>query len=940
MLIGRGGDVRVVTALIAGADLVTLVGPGGIGKTALARACVAELRDHFSNPVTIELGQLDDSADLDVAVAEAMGLPLRRSAVVLEDVRARFAVAPQLYFFDAAEHVDDAVRALLADLTLADGSAVLVTSRRPLNLPREVTFNVSPLSRDDAAALYVRRRPDADATAAYAAVAELDGLPLAVELAAASGEASTTFVDSVARSVALVSSAAAELLETLTAYPAGLRGDELDDAALRELIELSLVTPITSTQRPRYRLLDPVRDALGSGLDDARRAELHEQRWRRYVDETADVRDAFYAASEADAITRLAEEMPNIRAALWSSFDSHVADGVPMLVALSRAWTLSGNLVDAERWLLRALPVAGEHEANIRIRLGLTLQQQGRFAEAVDHLVFGEGVARRAGDRTALAAALLGLGQNVVVDRQMEQAETNLREAIAIADEADAAEVRILARFALGSTMRLFGRIVPALEATEDALAVARALGSKRGEAISLSQLGGILATMGQRERARAALEQGRELARELGFLSALMSTTGTLGAMAMEDGDSATARALLTEALRLATESAQAGNVMVTRLNLAITDLEDDKLVAAREHAGEVRTLAGQLGQARLEAEADAIIGQIDAREGDRVGSLAAHRRALATRVEIGDARGVAVSLDLVARVVADGDPVRGAQLLGAAAKAWEDISGERAPEVEVSTREVRRLANESVGPAEAQRFEAVGASLGIERAVALALDQSAPVAEIRTLGDFAVLVEGELVPAKAFGGKKARDLVKILVCRRGELITREQVCELLWPNETPDATRPRLRVALAGARRAFGASDVVCAVGETLSLDLARVGVDVERMLGAAGRGQWAEVEALYRGDFLPEDVYDEWSVSLRDTVRRTYVRACHELRADADAERVVVLTGRILELDPYDDGAHAAQVTALEQLGRHGEAERSRAEWQARLDDLDVS
>jgi DNA-binding SARP family transcriptional activator len=168
----------------------------------------------------------------------------------------------------------------------------------------------------------------------------------------------------------------------------------------------------------------------------------------------------------------------------------------------------------------------------------------------------------------------------------------------------------------------------------------------------------------------------------------------------------------------------------------------------------------------------------------------------------------------------------------------------------------------------------------------------------------------------------KKARTLLKILVAARGRPVTRERVMELLWPGEQPAKLGNRLSVALTTLRVALGRDlDVIVADAGVLSLDLTRVAVDVERFLREVERGQLAAAERLYTGDFLAEDVYEDWAADLREDARAAYA-ATLRARATEPAQTIRACL-RLLELDPYDAGAHRALIERLERAGHHGEA-----------------
>lgn len=188
----------------------------------------------------------------------------------------------------------------------------------------------------------------------------------------------------------------------------------------------------------------------------------------------------------------------------------------------------------------------------------------------------------------------------------------------------------------------------------------------------------------------------------------------------------------------------------------------------------------------------------------------------------------------------------------------------------------------------------------------------RSEPELAIKTLGGFEVVRQGTPVEFKS---KKSRTLLKILIARRGRPVPRERLMELLWPGEDPAKLGNRLSVALTTLRATLGRElDVIKTDAGAVSLDLTLVGVDVERFLRAPA-------ERLYTGDFLEEDAYEDWATDLRDEARAAYA-ALLRARA-ADPKETIRACLRLLELDPYDAGAHEALIARLDGTGRHGEA-----------------
>jgi DNA-binding SARP family transcriptional activator len=232
-----------------------------------------------------------------------------------------------------------------------------------------------------------------------------------------------------------------------------------------------------------------------------------------------------------------------------------------------------------------------------------------------------------------------------------------------------------------------------------------------------------------------------------------------------------------------------------------------------------------------------------------------------------------------------------------------------------------------------------------------------------ICTLGAFRLWRDGVPVASTVWQSKKARTLLKILVARRGRSTTRSFLMDALWPEEHPDKLTNRLSVALATVRSVLDPDKrhppdwFVEGDRDAVRLNTANISVDVDRFLGLANRGLAShqqgvqpdaepllrEAEAIYTGDFLEEDPYDDWAVPLRDEARAAYASVVRALarraaeRGDADGEIRSYL--RILANDEWDENAHLGLVQALQRAGRHGDARRRYQIYAIRMDELDA-
>jgi ATP/maltotriose-dependent transcriptional regulator MalT len=433
----------------------------------------------------------------------------------------------------------------------------------------------------------------------------------------------------------------------------------------------------------------------------------------------------------------------------------------------------------------------------------------------------------------------------------------------------------------------------------------------------------------------------------------ALMS----LASVARHRGDLAYARAAYREALEASTDAegsinAQSGLARV----LAYDDPEEaQRLAAAAVEEG--RRFAPMLSVALLAA------GWVALARGNRDAALAYGREAMAethrqrTRFEYAEA------LELGAMTCAN--PAEAAGLLEESLAVWHEVGNEVAvARVELA---IGRLSNDRPRYDRARRkLRAAGVREQAAGAAGLlgCLPPDEPeLVRVRTLGSFALLREGQALPVGEWQSRKARDLLKILIARRGRAAPRDYLIDALWPGEDPARLGNRLSVALSILRSVLdperrsgpdcfvlGGSTGVALRRESLPVDVEEFLTDAEAGLQLAREEKLGEArerllaaEATYAGDFLEEDLYAEWATQLREEARLAYIAVGHalaELAAAegdlADAARYLL---RVLERDPHDERAHLALVKTLAEAGHHGEARRCYATYVARMGEIGV-
>ncbi|MFI6316455.1 BTAD domain-containing putative transcriptional regulator [Nonomuraea sp. NPDC050556] len=405
-LIGRDDVLRTLDGLLAEASVVTLVGPGGIGKTRLALAAgrrvvaerahsveQAEVRSVVVGRVWfVELGEVTSSGEVARAVADTLGVAQRAGRSVTESVVAALRSSPALLIVDNCEHVlDGAARLVQAIVRGCPEVRVLATSRERLDVDGERVFVVGSLDQVAGEELFHVRALAADHTYDRADVAELcrrlDGIPLAIELAAArvrshspaqllanvhvgvrrTGEPRHRSLRAAIQwSYDLLTPPEQELLQCLSIFNGPFHREAVakvadDDEALSALVDRSMVTVEPG---PRFRLLEPIRQFAAALLPDRAPLAVRHAAW--CADETARIGQLLAGPQEVTGVARLRDLWPNLRAAVaWAGTagDPYLADALVRPIATELALRGQQEIGD---WAERILEMLPEQETDLR----------------------------------------------------------------------------------------------------------------------------------------------------------------------------------------------------------------------------------------------------------------------------------------------------------------------------------------------------------------------------------------------------------------------------------------------------------------------------------------------------------------------------------------------------------------------------------------------
>jgi predicted ATPase/class 3 adenylate cyclase/DNA-binding NarL/FixJ family response regulator len=405
--VGRHTQMADIRALLADNRLVTLTGAGGAGKTRLAIEVARETTDELADGVWyVDLAPITHPGMVPLTVARALGLPDQPGSSITETLLRFVRDRQMLFVLDNCEHLLDASAAVVNDiLGSCSKVTILATSREPLMVAGEVNWQVPSLSlADEAIELFADRarrgRPDFTLENNVEMVTEicqrLDGMPLAIELAAArvralsldeivdslhdrfrllTGGARTavrrqqTLRASVDWSHALLTEPERVLLRRLSVFMAGFDLDAAQSVAgatdveryqvldqLSLLVDKSLVIAESAGGRTRYRLLETVRQYALEKLGESGEADDTRARHRDHYAAMAARLDAPARTSKEPLVEQADRELDNLRAAFtWSCENDDVASALELATSLHPLWMVRGRVAEGAAWLDAAL---------------------------------------------------------------------------------------------------------------------------------------------------------------------------------------------------------------------------------------------------------------------------------------------------------------------------------------------------------------------------------------------------------------------------------------------------------------------------------------------------------------------------------------------------------------------------------------------------------
>ena len=634
--IGRKKEVEEIMHTVGNNRLVTLTGPGGVGKTRLAIQSSNQMLNNFKNGVWwVELAPLKDDALIPQAVAYALGVIESPAQPLMESLKTFLRERQLLLVLDNCEHLIDACIQLTHDLlTQCANMKILATSREALDIMGEFEYPVQPLSipapehqslvdlllEYEGIRLFAERAnaksgfklSDQNAATVLQICRRLDGIPLAIELAAA--RTRTLTIDQIAErlndlfslftqgnrtalprhqtlralidwSFDLLSGRERILFRRLAVFAGGwtleaaqvvCSGDGIEPSRvfnlLSFLVDKSLVIMQEQGRKTRYKVLETIRQYAHEKFTEAGEAKKIAKRHLRFFVNFAEEADSNLNGSEQVTwLDRLESEHDNFRTALsWALEENQIDLAARLGTSLYWFWLLHDHLSEGRQWLEQTIELTRHNTqketkspndialfAHILNHAGIFANFQGDYNLGYSRAEEGLTLSRKTGNKMLISQALFALGISSMHKEDFERAETFL----------------------------------------EESLILTRELGDKSEITRSLTLLGSLALNQQDFVKAQSYYEEGLTIAYEIDDKTGISLFTGNLGLVALNELDYSTARERFIETLLLDREVGNKRFVVMDLVGLAGSACGIEHFEIATRLSGAVEKLREDIG-------------------------------------------------------------------------------------------------------------------------------------------------------------------------------------------------------------------------------------------------------------------------------------------------------------------------------------------------------
>jgi predicted ATPase/DNA-binding SARP family transcriptional activator len=668
-LIARESDLAALAELLTNRTnrLITITGMGGVGKTRLALHAAAENAPSFSDGVCyVGLASLNEAALLPATIAHALGVQ-QDARPLVETIQAALAQCEMLLVLDNCEHLLPATATLVAELLeAAPRLVVLATSRVALRLSHERRYPLAPLGLPEteqvsdallaqvpAVALFIERAQVARATVeldwdAISAICRwLDGLPLAIELAAMRArllaprellarltqrlsllnggprdlpERQQTLRATIGWSYELLDPSQQVLFRRLTVFVGGwtiaaaeaVCADQPDAATINgspvldgldALLEGSLLSEITGRANgPRWAMLETIREyaqdllaAHGQGDEAQRRHASY------FVELAAQATTELNGSAQGVWLQRLDDELDNLRAALTWCVEHDISAGMGLATNLYRYWNIRGHRAEGRNWLetllgrkecTNAQPPTKQERADSLFSVSVLSMLLNDLDHATRRAQESLVLYQQLGDQLNIGRVLNNLGNIKLQERDQRGAERYYRDSLAISRQTNYKRGVAATLDNLAEVERLQGNLVASKAAYDESLTLYQQLGDMAATATVMGHKATLLLQQSEHGEARRLYEASYTIAYQLGDKPGLRQALHGLGNLARSKQQYAEAKQFYRQSLAIAAAIGYIGAAVLGVLCLATIACAEKRLERAALLLGAVESL------------------------------------------------------------------------------------------------------------------------------------------------------------------------------------------------------------------------------------------------------------------------------------------------------------------------------------------------------------